>query len=151
METDIQTVTESNAVYPEINAILNMRWGPRTQYGYQRCIVEFFTWLENSPQSVEYRHMLTSERQLAEGFHISSFLAFCAQKKKIDKSTGEAINLSYSGINKYRSALKYYYTKNQRSFTPHEEEQLSDFFKGIKINKRASLTFRVPLRNLLQQ
>ena len=130
METDIQSVTESNPT--EIDAILNMRWGLRTQYGYQRCIVEFFAWLENSPQSAEYRHMLTSERHLAEGFHISSFLAFCAQKKKVDKSTGEAINLSYSGINKYRSALKYYYSKNQRSFTPPEEEQLSDFFKGIK-------------------
>jgi len=137
MANQSQTQTETEAVLiattttssEQIDSILNMRWRNTTKYGYERCMIDFLAWVESSP---EFRHMLTPERQLSPSFSLAPFLLFCAQKKKVDKNTGESVNLSYSGINKYRSALKYLYTKSERVMTPEEEEQLTNFFKGIK-------------------
>lgn len=109
--------------------IINMRWCPQTQYAYKRCLIEFFAWMEGNER---YSHMLTQERELSQAFDLNAFLDFCSQKKKVDKKTGESKGLSYSGLNRYRSALKFYLKQSNRLLTDAEEERLSGLFIGLK-------------------
>ena len=127
--TTIPSIANSGDSSDSVQTIMNMRWGTKTQYGYKRCLIEFFGWLQLNPS---HSHMLTTEGELAEGFHMDSFLEFCARKKKIDKQTGQPVNLSYSGMSKYRSALKYYFKNANRLISKPDKERLEAYFHGFK-------------------
>ena len=105
-----------------------MQWKDGTKYDYNRRLLEFFGWLATS----SYSHMIVNNNQLTESFSIEAFLIFCAQKKKLDKTSGQRTNLALTSMTKYSSALKYYLKLLKRPLTKEQETRISDFLKGYK-------------------
>jgi hypothetical protein len=71
-----------------------MQWTEGTKAEYKVHLVQFFGWLSTS----QYSHMILNNNQLTEAFEIDAFLAFLSQRKKIDKDTGESVNLALSSL-----------------------------------------------------
>ena len=119
--------TQPSSSNEDIDSVISKRWKPETQNGYRKRCVEIFGWMETNG----YSEMFT-DRELNEAFHIDSFLKFCMSKKKFDKQKQLHVNLSYSGLNKYRSSLRFYLYSTRRTLSLEEEEKMSSFFHGVQ-------------------
>ena len=121
---------EVDATLAEVEVVKNMRWGGKTTYGYSKSMTEFLYWIEKSDI---YSSMLDhSQGCLNSSFRASALLAFCTQKRKYNKKTGQNELLGFSGLNRYQSALQWYLKVQNLSLCKEDEEELSTYFRGTK-------------------
>jgi len=110
--------------------IMNSRWNAKTKKGYQQALFEFFGWLESRD---EYQSFFDpNTRELTSSFSVHSLIEFCSSKKKYDKDLKKEINLSFSALGRYRSALKHYLQMRETPLSSKDNETLTAFFSGLK-------------------
>ena len=106
--------------------VKKMKWLPSTTEGYKRQFTQFAAWLSlHQPEMV-------NENGLTANFKIGTLLTFCSQKKKKDIKTGKLVNLSFSGLNSYRSAVAWEMKNKKMKLSQDETDELSQFFSGLR-------------------
>ena len=110
----------------ERDAIMQMKWGDKTKYGYTKAFNEFAIWL-----SKKHPEMISEKGDLTEKYRAFALIDFCAARKKKLKNGGEA-NLSFSGLNRFRSAVSWKMLCAKLRYGEEEAEDLSVFFSGLK-------------------
>jgi hypothetical protein len=88
---------------------------------------EFILWLR------KYKpEMMDGDELNRNTFTADSLMLFCSAKRKWDKKREINVTLSFSGLNRYKSALKWYIKKQGWALSPEDNEGLREFFKGLK-------------------
>jgi hypothetical protein len=114
-------------VLNEIECVKNMKWCGKTTYNYTKSWTEFFMWLRyNKP------NMTTDDENLSPSFSVAALQEFCNGKRKWSKKKLMYVNLSYSGLSRYRSALKWYIKKQKMRLEVDDVEDLDQYFQGLK-------------------